>query len=314
MVSRDALALAAVLIAGAVHARKVNVGAGIQNALVILKLIVIGAIAVFAMAKLSTAVGPERTPLADGIGAVPVFEWSSFAVSMMWISLSYSGFNAAVYVAGEARDAKRQSRVPLILGTVVVTAIYVALNALFVYGAPVAVAGHEDVATRALTAVGGETLGLAVRAAVILALATSISSMIMVGPRVYARMADDGVLPGVFATRDGRVAGAVTLQVVLAAVVILMSDLRELLSYLGFTLSVSAALTVSSLFVLRRREGAAAVPVPGYPWVPGLFVGATLVFAVTAAVARPLEPVIGVATLALGVAAWFIIERRRQSR
>ena len=62
-------------------------------------------------------------------------------------------------------------------------------------------------------------------------------------------------------------------------IAIVGTRLQELLSYLGFTLSVSAALTVASLFVLRRREGPAAVPVPGYPWVPGLFVAATLVFA-----------------------------------
>ena len=313
-IPEDALALTAVFAAGALHVRKVGLGAGVQNALVVLKLVMIGAITVFALAKLSTAGGAVGPPLAIGDGAVPVFEWSGFAVSLMWISLSYSGFNAAVYVAGEARDAKRQVPRALTLGTVVVTVIYLALNALFVYGAPPAmIAGHEDVAARALTALGGETLGFAMRGIVVLALATSVSSMIMAGPRVYARMADDGVLPRAFATRDGRVARAVTLQVVLAALIIVVSDLRELLSYLGFTLSVSAALTVSSLFVLRRREGAAAVPVPGYPWVPGLFVGATLMFAAIAAMYRPLEPVVGVATLATGVVAWLIIERRRNS-
>ncbi len=311
-IPEDAVALTVVFAAGALHVRKVGLGAGIQNALVIVKLVLIGAITVFALVKLSTTTGPTGMPLAIGDGAVPDFEWSGFAISLMWISLSYSGFNAAVYVAGEARDAKRQVPRALILGTVVVTVIYLALNALFVYGAPfAAIAGYEDVAARALTALGGETLGLTMRGIVILALATSVSSMIMAGPRVYARMADDGVLPRVFATQDGRIARAVTLQVVLAALIIVVSDLRELLSYLGFTLSVSAALTVSSLFVLRRREGAAAVPVPGYPWVPGLYVGATLMFAAIAAMYRPLEPVVGVATLATGVVAWLIIERRR---
>ncbi|MCZ6895057.1 MAG: amino acid permease [Gammaproteobacteria bacterium] len=310
-IPEDAVALTVVFAAGALHVRKVGVGAGVQNALVIVKLIMIGAITVYAWSKLSTGAVPTGTSLAIGDGAVSDFEWSAFAVSLMWISLSYSGFNAAVYIAGEARDAKRQVPRALILGTVVVTVVYLALNALFVYGAPsTAIAGHEDVAARALTALGGEPLGAAMRGIVILALATSVSSMIMAGPRVYARMADDGVLPRMFATRDGRVARAVTLQVVLAALIIVVSDLRELLSYLGFTLSVSAALTVSSLFVLRRREGAVAVPVPGYPWVPGLYVGATLMFAAIAALHRPLEPVVGVATLATGVVAWLIIERR----
>ena len=80
----------------------------------------------------------------------PPFEWSAFALTVMWISLSYSGFNAAVYVAGEAVDAKRNVPRALLIGTLGVTLIYLALNAIFVYGAPAGViAGREDVAARA---------------------------------------------------------------------------------------------------------------------------------------------------------------------
>ena len=155
-IPEDAVALTVVFAAGALHVGKVGVGAGVQNALVIVKLIMIGAITVYAWSKLSTGAVPAGTSLAIGDGAVSVFEWSAFAVSLMWISLSYSGFNAAVYIAGEARDAKRQVPRALILGTVVVTVVYLALNALFVYGAPSsAIAGHEDVAARALTPLTG---------------------------------------------------------------------------------------------------------------------------------------------------------------
>jgi len=98
----------------------------------------------------------------------------------------------------------------------------------------------------------------------------------------------------------------VTLQVMLAVIVIWIAELQELLSYLGFTLSVSAAATVASLFVLRWREGSQRVPIPGYPFVPGLFVLCTLGFAGLATVRRPLESFVGMATIALGIVLYLL--------
>ena len=307
----DVLAVTVIVVAGAAHARVVTLGALGQNVLVFIKLALIVGIAVYGLLAVSPAAWRSGAQLAFE----PTFQWSAFAVSVMWISLSYSGFNAAVYVAGEAADAKRNVPRALLIGTVLVTILYLAVNALFVYGAPSAITGREDVATRALTALGGETLGAVTRLVIVVALATSVSSMIMAGPRVYARMADDGVLPAMFRMQAGKPGRPVALQVILAAIVVLLSRLQELLSYLGFTLSVSAALTVSSLFWLRRREGALAVPVWGYPWVPGVFVIATVSFAILAAMRRPAEPIAGLLTILIGIVAWvFIARSRRRSR
>ena len=304
----DALAVTVIVIAGVVHARSISVGVLGQNVLVFIKLALIVCIAVYGVGAI-----PADTWSRDfGSAIAPVFEWSAFAVSVMWISLSYSGFNAAVYVAGEAADAKRNVPRALLVGTVLVTVLYLLLNALFVYGAPSAIVGREDVAARALTSLGGETLGVATRVLIVLALATSVSSMILAGPRVYARMAADGVLPELFRMHDGAPGRAVALQVVLAVVVVVLSRLQDLLSYLGFTLSISAALTVSSLFWLRHREGPGAVPVPGYPWVPGVFVITTLSFAFIAALRRPVEPIAGLLTIMIGIIVWVFIHRSRR--
>ena len=304
----DVLAVTVIVLAGAAHARAVTLGALGQNLLVFIKLALIVVIAGYGL----LAIPPAAWRSGFQLAVAPAFQWSAFAVSVMWISLSYSGFNAAVYVAGEAVDAKRNVPRALLIGTVLVTIVYLVLNALFVYGAPNEITGREDVAARALTALGSETLGAVTRLVIVIALATSASSMIMAGPRVYARMADDGVLPAMFRLQDGKPGRSVALQVVLAAIVVLLSRLEELLSYLGFTLSVSAALTVSSLFWLRHREGASAVPVPGYPWVPGVFVFATISFALMAAMRRPAEPIAGLATILIGIVAWVLIDRSRR--
>ena len=270
----DALAVLAVICAGAAHGWRLRVGAIGQNLAVVFKLLLIGVLIAYAVTKLPTHAwqvtgtsGPTVSP--------PPFSIAAFGMTLMWISLSYSGFNAAVYVAGEARDAEYTVPRSMLIGTLVVTGIYLVLNAIFVYAAPAdAIAGQQDVARRAALALGGEPLALTVRAIVAIALLTSVSSMIMAGPRVYAKMSADGLFPELFQIRDEVPVAAIALQTVLSIAVILVAGLPAMLSFLGFTLSVSAALTVASLFVLRHREGAERVPIPAYPFVPCLFVGA----------------------------------------
>ena len=96
----------------------------------------------------------------------------------------------------------------------------------------------------------------------------------------------------------------------LAILVVWVSDLVQLLGYLGFTLSLSAAATIGGLIALRWREGADRVPVPGYPWVPGLFVLTTLVIAGFMVAREPLESALGLLTIALALPLYWL--RRRE--
>jgi APA family basic amino acid/polyamine antiporter len=163
----------------------------------------------------------------------------------------------------------------------------------------------------AAEAIGGPRLRQAVSVLVALALFTSISAMVMAGPRVYARMAEDGLFPRFF--RPGRdVPGrAVAFQVGLAILVLWYSDLARLLGYIGFTLGLSAAATVVGLIAMRLREGRERVPIPGYPWIPGLFVFVTLGTAGFMVLRQPGEAVAGLLTVAAGVPLYFAIASRR---
>jgi APA family basic amino acid/polyamine antiporter len=198
------------------------------------------------------------------------------------------------------------------LGTGIVMLLYLGLNAVFVYGAPAdALAGRPEVGAIAAEALGGPGLRSAVSLLVALALFTSISSMVMTGPRVYARMADDGWLPALFASEADVPRAAVALQIVLAIVVIWLSGLVALLGYIGFTLGLSAAATVIGLLRLRHREGAAQVPIPGYPFVPAIFLVGTLGAALFMVVREPLPSLAGLATVATGLPFYWW---RRRSR
>jgi amino acid transporter len=298
-----------VLVAAVMHGFKVQTGAIAQNIVVFLKVaLLIGFLAFAAAVAMSQGMAPPPP-------APMPFSIAAFAGSLVWISLSYSGFNAAVYVAGEAKDAQRNAPKALWLGTLIVTVLYLALNAAFVYLPPFeAVLGREDVAAAAAQAIGGTPLSIAIRFVTVVALVTSVFSLVMAGPRVYARMADDGVFPAFFRfSGGGAPTAAIMAQALLAIALIALSDLRGLLSYLGFTLSVSAALTVSSLFLVAKREGRGAVQVWGYPFTPAFYVLATLILAGISGRRSPIELITAVITVVSGSVVYFAFGLNRVS-
>ena len=297
------LGTVAILIAGVLHGVWRAPGLVTQNVLVALKLLLMAGIIVFGWLHLpSAATAVVETKPLPGI--------TVFAVSLVWVSFSYSGWNAAVYIAGEVRDPQRGLPRSLLYGTLTVMAFYLALNAVFVYAAPTAqLAGRQDIGAVAALALGGESCAWLVRAVIAIALFTSVSAMVMAGPRVYAKMADDGVFPRIFSTKSTTPATAVWLQVSLALVVLWIATLRDLLGYIGYTLSLSTAVTIVGLFVLRRREGALAVPISGYPWVPGLFVIATVFIGVQSMLLLPWNTLFGVLTPLSGLLVYFVMKR-----
>ena len=306
------LASGVILIAALLHGLRLGVGTRVQNAAVGIKLIAMIAFAAFAVAGNGGAASwPGVAELRAAGGGTPPASIAAFALSVMWISFSYSGFNAAVSIAGEVPEARARVPRALLVGTALTMLLYLALNAVFVLMPPFdAVAGREDVAVAAARVLGGEPLVAALRATVALALFTSVSAMIMVGPRVYAKMADDGLMPRVLSFEGETPRVAVIAQAALAVAVVWITGLRELLSYLGFTLSLSAALTVASLFVVCRRDPARTAGLPGYPWAPALFVVATLLFAVLAARQQPAELIAALVTVISGVGLYAAARRR----
>ena len=294
-----------VLLAAVLHGVRVRAGAVTQNVAVVLKVALLVGFLIFAGFVAMT----EGT--APVIAVAGPFSLSAFAGSLVWISLSYSGFNAAVYVAGEAKDAERTAPRALWIGTLVVTALYVALNAAFVYLPSFeSVVGKQDVAAAAAQAIGGDTAAMAIRVIIVVALVTSVFSLIMAGPRVYARMAEDGVLPGIFRFKGSDApTAAIVGQAALAILLISLSDLRGLLGYLGFTLSISAALSVASLFILAKREGRQTIAVPGYPFTPLFYVIVTLVLAGIAGARDPMQLLAADVTIASGSVAYYFVKK-----
>lgn len=309
-VADSAVATLVIAVAAVLHAVRVREGAWVQNAAVALKLVCLAAFCVAAVRGDGVSAWTGLAELGADAYAVPPLSISAFALSLMWISFSYSGFNAAVYIAGEVPAARERVPRALVIGTVTTLLVYLAVNAVFVLvPAFDAVAGAEDVAAVAARTLGGEPLAAAFRAVIALALFTSVSAMIMIGPRVYAKMADDGLLPRRLGFSGETPAVAVALQAVLAVAVVWIAGLRELLSYLGMTLGLSTAATVATLFVAARRDPERGRGWRGYPLAPAAFVAFTLLNAGLAATQQPWEMVAAAATIGSGVLLYFVVRR-----
>lgn len=233
-----------------------SLGATLQNAIVAAKLILLGIILIWAFGFTSADAwsgGPleGRSP-----STLPqdIASWTALVASMSWVALSYTGFNAAIYVAGEAHDARRRVPLAMLLATCTVTVLYLAMNYLYVYGpAAEQISGQEAVAAIAVKAIGGEHMQLLVRGTVTLAMISSIFAMLIAGPRVYQQMARDGVMPRLLVGQHGTPRAALAIQALLSVLAVFAATLLDLMQYLGLTLSACGGLTILSLLWAWRR-------------------------------------------------------------
>lgn len=292
------------------HALRLDVSTRAQGALVAIKvLLVVGFVAV-GVASGSLA-WPEWSPPSGPPAAFPL---SDFMGSLFFIAFAFSGWNAATYAAGEFRSPERDVPRAMLFGCLGVGALYLALNYLFVanlspadgaivfrYDAEQVTLGHAVMRRWA-----GEGAARAMSAVIVLLFVSAMSAMILLGPRVYAAMARDGVLPRALAGKDGRPpTGAVLLQGALALALVFTHSLQEALSNVGAILVLFSALTAAGVFRLQpgaapAAKAAAVVYVLSSAWM--LYFGVkrnpTLFLWVLAA-----------AALALGYDAW----RRRRA-
>ena len=255
--------LAAAVIAASTifHLLGITVGTSTQNAIVAAKLVLLAVVIVWAFA-FSDAAAWRGGPLSSDANATTeartwwpesLSAWVVLAGSMSWIALSYTGFNAAVYVAGEAKDAVRSVPRAMWIATAIVTLIYLLLNAIFVYApAPETIAMQANVASIAANAVGGKWLAGIVRATIVLAMISSVFAMLLAGPRVYRKMAEDGVMPRIFLA-EGSPKLAIVIQAILSIIAVFAATLLEMMQYLGLTLSACGAVAVVSLWWIRTK-------------------------------------------------------------
>jgi APA family basic amino acid/polyamine antiporter len=282
------------------HCVSVVLGARVQTFFSLLK---VALIVFFIVAGLLLGDG-DLANLSVGSGADAITS-SAFAVSLVYISFSYSGWNAAAYMAGEIENPGRNLPLALLIGTGLVTALYVLLNVVFLYAVPAPeMAGTKEVGELAATSLFGGDAGRLLSLLIAIALISSVSAMVMAGPRVYMVMAEDGMFFRQLASKNagGSPVFSVLLQGALAIGLLLIARFDQLVNYIGFTLSIFATLTVIGAFVLRIKQPDAPRPYRtlGWPVTPILFVALNLWMVYFLVDQKPVESAAGAGTLLAG--------------
>lgn len=295
-----AVAAMLVLLLTAVHSLGVRSSGRFQATMAV---VVLGAIGIMVVGGFASGRGNF-----DGL-MVSSEPHGSWWVALLQVTYAYAGWNAAAYMAGEVRSPGRNLPRAILGGTVFVTIVYLAVNALFFYAVPepnweptIAIG---QLAAERLFGSGG---ALAVSALIGLAMFGSVSAMMAVGPRVYFAMGRDGLAPQRLAalSSGGRVpVVAIVAQGLLASVLALTGAFETLLIYIGSSLLLFNALTVATLFRVRARDGA---PPPGsfgtplYPLPALVFIGTTAAAWINGLIDRPIPTGAALLTLAAGAA------------
>jgi len=245
----------------------------------------------------------------------PLFE--QFFVSLFYIYVAYSGWNAATYVAEELKHPSRTLPLSLAYGTALVAALFIGLNVLFIYAEPLeAMKGVVAVGALAAQHLFGPAVGGTFAAAMALSLLATVNAEVTIGPRVYYAMAKNGAFFGVAAKVDARWHTPVIAIVCQGVCSILMtvSPFLNLLLYIGLLLNFFAVLSVASLFIFRKRPGWQKLGVVSfaYPLVPAFFVAIGVWMTILGVTLRPGISAIAVLTVAAGAAVYHF--RRRNVR
>jgi APA family basic amino acid/polyamine antiporter len=289
----------------------VKPGAVTQNLFTVLKLLALALLVAVGLGWAAPVPTATPEPVAHGNPFV------AFGAALVPVLFTYGGWQQTNFIAEEIVEPERTLPRALVLGVVIVVAVYLSANLAYLR-----VLGLGGLA--ASTAPAAEVMErlLGPRGATVIAAGIAISSfgflnlVILVTPRVFQAMAADGV----FLPRLARLhpvyqtpTAAILLQAAWAILLILSGSFAQLVDYVTFGDWIFFGLTVAGLFVYRRRDrGAPATGyrTPGYPFTPVLFVLAAGYVVVSAIAANPRNASLGSLLIALGVPVYAYWARR----
>ena len=297
-----ALSLAIVWITALVHLSGLKTGSAFQNISTLLKVVLIALLigCGFALtARQSVQFLPQP-------GDISTIFHPAFAVALVYVMYSYSGWNAAVYITSEIEHPAKNVPRALLFGTLVVLVVYTILNAIFLVSTPQAeMAGKLEVALISGKHIFGEQGGRIAGGIICIGLISSISSMAWIGPRVTMTMGEDHWLLRFLGRKNGNGVPiyAILLQLLIVNVLLYRQNFERILNYIQFSLLLCSLLTVIGVIVLRWRKPALPRPyrVWVYPLPPLVFAGVTIWMMIYLLRSHLTESLFGVATMLAGL-------------
>jgi basic amino acid/polyamine antiporter, APA family len=300
------LGLGITWLATLVHLAGVRFGGAYHNAWTALKLVLI---VVFIVAGFAFGDGQ---PISFAPSAVDLtyIGGAPFAISLVFVMYSYSGWNAATYIGGELREPARNLPRALFAGTAIVIALYVCLNAVFLATTPMReLAGQIDVAMVAGKHVFGGLGGRVVGALISVGLISSISAMTWIGPRVTMTMGEDMPLLRLFSRKSKRGVPAIAIifQLLISNLLLLTQSFEAVLDFIQFSLTFCSFFAVLGVIKMRITHPNLARPYRawGYPLTPLIFLSVTLFMMYYLVVNRPLQSLAGFAIMLVGLVIYY---------
>jgi APA family basic amino acid/polyamine antiporter len=295
----------------AFHLGNLQVGSVFQNLSTLVKLLLIGALigaGLFVQTKQPISFLPAP---GDGIA---IFG-GPFAVALVYVMYSYSGWNAAAYITGEIKKPEKNVPRSLLAGTGLVIVIYVLLNAVFLATTPVQeLKGQIEVALIAGKHIFGNNGGRVAGAVICLGLVSAISSMTWIGPRVSMSMGEDHWLLRMLGRKNphGIPTNAIVLQLLIVNMLLLTRSFESVVQYTQFSLLLCSLFAVMGVMVLRatRPEMPRPYRVWAYPLPPIIFSIITLWMMFYLLRWKTIESLAGLATALIGLLLYFCARRR----
>jgi basic amino acid/polyamine antiporter, APA family len=300
-----------VWIVAAFHFGTLRLGSAFQNLWTVVKLILIGAlIGAGFLVK-------EKQPvifLPDTADTTLIFS-GAFAVSLVYVMYSYSGWNASSYIIGEVKNPERTVPRSLLIGTITVMGVYVLLNAMFLATTPQSEMRNQvEVGLIAGKHIFGEYGGRVVGAIICLGLISAISSMTWIGPRVTMSMGEDHWLLRFLGRKNshGVPANAVIMQLLVVNALLFTRSFELVVVYIQFALLLCSLLTVAGVIVLRKTKPNISRPyrVWFYPVPPVIFSAITIWMMIYLLKSKTNESVAGLITASIGFFLYFCAGRR----
>ncbi len=311
-INEMAIALITVIAVSFVHTQNIKLGGSFQQIFTILK---IALIVILIICGLIFA-NPQPLSFLPNANSFTDILSSPFAISLVYVSYSYSGWNAAIYLASEVKKPEKNIPRALIIGTAIVTVLYLLLNFIFLYTAPIEeMAGQLEVGAIAAKYIFGESGGKIMAFLIAFGLISSISSMILAGPRVTQVIGEDIPVFNFLAkkNKNGIPLYALLLQLFIVIVLIITASFETIINYLGFTLTLSSLLTVIGLFI--HRDKYSEIPRPyktwGYPITPIIFFNISVWILAFIIKDKPLVALWGLGTILLGLIVYFISAKKK---
>jgi amino acid transporter len=296
-----------------INYRGVKLGARVQNGFTAAK--VMGIFVIIVSALLLGRGGVHGSP-----HALPATSFSTFGVALVSCLLCYDGWVQLTFVAGEIQNPKRNVVRALIIGTLVVAAIYLLANLAYLRVLSVSeIAASQQVAADAAARVLGSVGGSLIVVLVLVSMLGTLNGCFLTSPRVYFAQAADGLFFRQFAevhSKYGTPGFAIIAQAVWSAVLVVTGSYESLIDYALFGAWVFYGLMIASVIVLRRKRPHQARPYRmwGYPVTAGIFLAVTCWFLANLLASRPVPALAGLALMLTGVPAYLLWHRFGESK